>query len=226
MSYVITSGFIGKELAQQKFFKVWSDNLLSNPDVNPAKIFVICSRGDAPRNCPALIDLIRISGDLGHICRDASQKHQLEGWACDVMIGALLAYNNESDFIFIEQDCLPFGPFISRLNLECGDIGMIFGYNSFMPSAQSLFLVRHAFIPQFVSDYIQAKVANAKAGGEDIFANMEKRHGGGICKRVSFGFDRDRPPGGFEVMLKDSVWYLQQITVAELEKLRECGHIV
>jgi hypothetical protein len=226
MSYVITSGFIGKELAQEKFFSTWSDNLMRNADVNPSKIFVVCSRGDSPKSCPHFIQRIRVGGDLGHICRDASQKHQMEGWAVDVMIGALLAYNDESDFLFIEQDCLPFGPFVSKLQEECKDIGMIFGSNSWMPSAQSLFYVRHSFIPQFVSDYLLAKIANHKAGGEDVFANLEKRHGTGIIKRMSFGFDRDRPPGGIESMKAGDVWYIQQITVAELQKLRECGHIV
>jgi hypothetical protein len=42
---------------------------------------------------------------------------------------------------------------------------------------------------------------------------------------MSFGFDRDRPPGGFESMKPSDVWYVQQIQIAEIAKLRECGHI-
>lgn len=225
MSYVISSGYIGADLAHNQFFDIWVRNLCNNPDVNPSKIFVICSKDQSPKSCPDFVQLIKVSGNLGHICREASQRHQMEGWATDMMIGALLAYDDESDFLFIEQDCLPFGPFVTQLQKECGDVGIIFGSNSWMPSAQSLFYVRHSFIPQFVCDYLYHKIKDAKAGGEYIFSELEKKHGAGMCKRMSFGFDRDRPPGGFESMKKEDVWYIQQIQIAEVVKLKECGHI-
>ena len=223
MSYVIGSGYIGADKAHQDFFEIWWNNLGRNPDVNPSKTFVVCSKDQHPYYVPSWIQKLQLSGNLGHICRDSSQRHQIEGWPVDMMIGALLAYDDESDFLFIEQDCLPFGPFVTKLQEECGNEGMIFGSNSWMPSAQALFYVRHSFIPVLVREYLDHKLRDRKAGGESIFAEIEKKYK--ECKRMSFGFDRDRPPGGFESMKPSDVWYVQQIQIAEIAKLRECGHI-
>ena len=225
MSYIITSGFIGGDKGREDFFELWLNHLLLNPDVKPEKIFVICSRGEFPPMETTSVDFIRLSGDLGHICRDgeASQKHQLEGWACDVIIGALLAYDNECDFIFIEQDCLGFGKFITQMYSDLGDADMIIGWNSFMASAQSLFLVRHHFIPQFVHSYLAQKIADRKKGGEDAFAHMEKLFSGRI-RRLSFPFDRDKPKDGWKSVGRE-VFYAQQLSVAELDELREAGRI-
>jgi hypothetical protein len=225
MSYVIGSGYIGSSMAHNQFFDIWCRNIMKNPDLNPSKIVVCCSKDQAPTSCPHFVQLIRVSGNLGHICRDSSQRHQLEGWACDVMITALIAYNDESDFLFIEQDCLAFGPFASTLQKECGEEGMIFGSNSWMPSAQSLFYVRHAFIPDFVHKYLGKKIADRKIGGEDAFSQMQNEFGARV-KRMSFGFDRDRPPGGFSSMTNEPApWYVQQISLAEIKQLRDCGLI-
>ncbi len=225
MSYVIGSGYIGSSMAHNQFFKLWCENLFRNPDVNPSKIVVSCSKDQSPRSFPDFVQLIRVSGNLGHICRDGSQRHQIEGWAADVMITALIAYNDESDFLFIEQDCLAFGPFVSKLQQECGDEGMIFGSNSWMPSAQSLFYVRHAFIPEFVHSYLGKKIRDRKIGGEDAFSQIQSEFGSKI-NRMSFGFDRDRPPEGFDSMKQGEPWYIQQISLAEIQALRESGHIV
>lgn len=224
MSYVIASGYIGSDLRRNEFFNIWASNLFQNRDVNPSKTIVICSKDQEPYHRPDFIQFIKVSGNLGHICRDGSQRHQLEGWACDVMIGALVAYDDESDFLYVEQDCLPFGNFVSALQGECGEEGMIFGSNSWMPSAQSLFYVRHAFIPEFVHCYLGKKIRDRKIGGEQAFAEIQSEFGKKI-KRTSFGFDRDRPPEGFGSM-KGKVWYVQQIQPAEIDELRKHGFII
>ena len=224
MSYVIGSGYIGGDQGREEFYRIWVSNLERNPDVKPAHCFVICSRGESPVDERHWIRKLELNGDLGHICRDHSQRRQIEGWAADVMATAMLAYIDESDFLFIEQDCLPFGPFVSQMFRELGEEGMIFGSNSWMPSAQSLFLVRHAFIPDFVHAYLGKKIRDKKLGGEQAFKELEAEFPG-KCKRLSFGFDRDRPPEGFASM-RGKVWYVQQISQAEIGQLRETGFIL
>ena len=225
MSYVIGSGYIGGDKGREKFYDIWAENLYRNPDVDAAHTYVSCSRNQEPPRDDYWITKIKVNGNLGHICRDDSQRHQLEGWACDVMLTALIAYNDESDFLFIEQDCLAFGPFVSTLQKECGEEGMIFGSNSWMPSAQALFYVRHAFIPEFVHTYLGKKIKDRKIGGEDAFKQIETEYGSKI-KRMSFGFDRDRPKGWLEEVASGKPCYLQQISLAEITQLRNSGAIV
>jgi hypothetical protein len=221
--YVILSGYIGGDKGREDFYRIWVENLERNPDVKPERVFVICSRGQVPPIERDWINLIKLTGDLGHICRDDSQKHQLEGWAADVMIGALLAYDNESDLIYIESDCLPFGNFVSQMYKEVGDVGMIFGSNSWMPSAQSLFLVRMGFIPQFVHAYLGKKITDRKIGGEQAFNEMESDFTN-YTRRLSFGWDRDRSPDGFAPQ-KGKVCYFQQISPSEIIELKQLGFI-
>lgn len=228
MSYLCGSGYIGGDKARQDFYLMRNRLLDQNTDFNPTRMLVICSRAQRPPpHGHHWIQEILLQGNLGHICRDGQGnfRHHLEGWACDVITLALLAYNDESDFLFIEEDCLPFGRFVSQLQEECGNEGMIFGSNSWMPSAQSLFYVRHSFIPDFVHAYLGKKLRDRKMGGEQAFAELEREFSGKV-KRMSFGFDRDRPPGGFASMRPEDIWYVQQISLEELRQLRECGHIV
>jgi hypothetical protein len=222
--YIVGSGYIGGDAGRGLFSLIWASNLERNPDCNACQVIIICSRNEFPPLHQEWIKLIRLEGDLGHICRDNSHKHQIEGWPMAVMTGAMLAYNDESDFIFIEQDCLPFGNFVSRMYEEIGEAGLIMGSLSHQPCAQSLFLVRHWFIPQFVHSYLGKKINERKLQGEQVFTQMEQEMPGKI-KRFSFGFDRDRPPDGFESM-KGKTWYVQQVSVDEVARLKDCGFII
>lgn len=223
--YIVGSGFIGGNKPADDFYETRNSHLERNGDFKPEHMYVICARGESPPDERDWITKIKLKGDLGHICRDSSQKHQIEGWPMVVMTTAMIAYQNECDFIFIEQDCLPFGPFISKMYEEIREgVGLIMGNTAHQPCAQSLFLLRHWFIPEFVWLYLGMKLKDRKQQGEQAFVKMEGETSGKV-QRFSFGFDRDRPPEGFASM-KDKVWYLQQISVDELTKLKESGFIV
>lgn len=220
--YIAGSGYIGCP-GRDALAKVWLKNLDANPDFNPEKIIIICSRGDRPPIHCSITDFIVLKGDLGHIWDNVADRktYTLEGWPAAMLACAMIAYNNESDFIYIEQDCLPFGPFVTKMYEEIGEAGLISGNLSTQPFAQSLFLLKHCFIPEFVHFYLCRKIANRKEQGEQIFEMMEKEMTGRV-RRFSFGFDRDRPPGGFE-SVKDQVFYVQQTSLDEQAKLRELG---
>jgi hypothetical protein len=102
-------------------------------------------------------------------------------------------------------------------------VGCIMGSLSTQPCAQSLFLVRHWFIPELVHGYLGKKIKEKKLQGEQAFDQMDKEMNGKFQK-FSFGFDRDRPPEGLASM-KDKTFYIQQISFDEVNKLRELGFI-
>ena len=222
--YIAGSGYMGAPW-RDEFSKTWIKNLDSNPDFNPEKIVILCSGGARPPFHCSITDFIVVNGDLGHIwdVQQDKKTNMIEGWPASMMTAAMVAYNAECDFVYIEQDCLPFGPFISRMYEELGDGGLIVGNLSTQPCSQSLFLLKHCFIPDLIHFYLCKKIANRKEQGEHIFKMLEDEYKGRV-RRYSFGYDRDRPPEGFESM-RDKVWHIQQITLDEQKQLRELGFI-
>ena len=142
-----------------------------------------------------------------------------------MLAGAMLAYTDESDFIYVEEDCLAFGPWVDRLYEDMGEAVMAFGLKHqsppWMPCSQSLFIVRHSFIPTFVSTYLRmGRDGDVRTLGEQKFVIMEQQYGPTLIRRMSFGVDRERPiPWGAEV------FYFQQPTKAELEEAATLGLI-
>ena len=220
-NYIAVSGYIGGDSGRDEMAKIWLKNLDGNPDFSPQKIVVLCSRGERPPVHCGITDFIVCKGDLGHI-NAPSHRHQVEGWPIALMTGLLVAYNNESDAIFLEQDCLPFGPFVSQMYSEIRDgVGCIMGNLSTQPCAQSLMLIRHWFIPELVHGYLGKKIACKGLQGEQAFSEMD-RDMHGKFQRFSFGWDRDRNPKGYADDV-GKVCYYQQNSFAEIAQMKECG---
>jgi hypothetical protein len=165
-------------------------------------------------------DLLILKGNLGHIgdLLEGRKPHKFCGWSMGVMTLALLAYQNETDFIYKEQDCLAFGPWVERLYSECGDKKVCFGKNGLMTCAQSLFLVKHDFIPEFVRSYLGTG-PDAATMPETKFSNMAKVNQPNWTQ-FGFGVDRDRP-----IPWDDEVFYAQHLTRNELGELSKRGLI-
>jgi len=170
--------------------------------------------------CPTQV--IDFDGNLGHVHHliNDIKPHVFGGWSASIIALAMLAYNAELDFVYREQDVLAFGPYIDTMYSEIGHAGMIFGNYTGMPCAQSLFLVKHAAIPDFVKDYL------SMGGDRDIqnlpehkFANLE-RMDDRKYKRFSFGYDRSRP-----INFDDPVWYAQRFTPDEIRDLHIKGMV-
>jgi hypothetical protein len=83
-----------------------------------------------------------------------------------------------------------------------------------MNCAQALFLVRHHFLPAFVSTYLSLP-ADRNMLGEDKFVHVERCYPH-LSKRLSFGVDRMRP-----MPLGDEVWYAQQFSPQEIATLKQ-----
>jgi hypothetical protein len=153
---------------------------------------------------------------------EGRKPHKFNGWMGAVLALALIAYNDESDFIYIEQDCLCFGPWVNKIYEELGDHGVAFGRKHqtapWMPCSQSLFIVRHSYIPEFVRLILSTDAQNKEGElGEHKFERMAQEHPN-EWKMFSFGYDRERP-----FNMEDAVFYIQHVTPEELDKLKEKG---
>lgn len=149
--------------------------------------------------------------------------NEWSGWSASMVALALIAHCNNTDFVYTESDCLRFGKCIEQMYADCGDGSFIFGPRHdgppWMASSQSLFLVKHAFIPHFVSAYLALGGERTEINlGEQKFVRLEEKFGPKIVKRLSFGVDRCRPiPWGAPA------FYFQQPTAAELEEAKTRG---
>lgn len=192
-------------------------------DIKPCRTVVISEGGSEPFDCgDKSVDIVRLTGDLGHIGShlNGSKQYEFTGWSASMTALAMLAYVDEADFIYKEEDCFAFGPWVRQMYEDMGNGDMVFGprmtSKPWMPCAQSLFLVRHSFIPQFVSTYLSmGKDGDLSNLGETKFVNLESKFGTGKIKRLSFGVDRERP-----IPFDSRVFYVQQCTQDEINDLK------
>lgn len=211
------------------FFEEWINNLRQtsplSSDITISQVVCICNGGTWPillSSNQAKISFLQIDGNLGHVgdLMNGTKPYECCGWSAVLMALALLAYNDESDLIYKEQDCLAFGPWINQMYEDMGDGHMAFGRKMtsppWMECGQSLILIRHKFIPAFISAYINLGPDRLTLP-ETKFARFESMFPSQI-KRLSFGYDRERP-----LNMDDRVWYAQKFTEQELQQLKQKG---
>lgn len=233
MKYLIGSGFHSNAgdkgnpktagLTAVEFFPIWWDNTrrYSISAVDGAEDIIVLATGNGERpKSRRTAQWIDLAGDLGHVhdLNEHRKPYHWCGWSISLVTLALLAYNNECDFFFKEQDVLAFGPWVERMYAEIGSAGMIFGRARCMPAVQSLLLCKHEFIPEFVRLFMSTGSEQEKRNeGELKFARLERDNPGRFA-RFSFGYDRDRP-----INYDDLVFYGQHWSADELKELRKRG---
>jgi hypothetical protein len=197
------------------FAPYWLQSVLRQ---KPAHIFVVEHDRKFPISHPDLT--VIPAANLGHIHQLVKKQqpykdHHWCGWSAVALLGAMLAYNREEDFLFVEQDCLMFGNTAEAIyaQVERTKKKMLFGSCKIMGAAQSLFWVKHDFIPSFVSYYsgLWHEASEPRLRSEHKFAKMEKDYG--CVGRFPFGYDRDRP-----FAYNEPAWYAQQISWSELQE--------
>lgn len=172
-------------------------------------------------NQPNVQNII-MDGNLGHAgdLLNGTKKHQFPGGPAVLMALAALAYVDEADLVYVEQDCLMFGDVISRLYAEIGDGGIIFGRSKVMPCENCLFLLKHEFIPEFLAFYAGSPAEDTTDQiCEKKFWAWEKYWPSKIKYHTISG-GRDRP-----LPLEDKEWFAQKLTTEELAMLKERGLI-
>jgi len=214
MNYTIGTGFFESPHPLPGFAEIWMRQI-AKADPQPKGIIAIGVGGcSPPYRSP--IQSITLSGNLGHI---GGSRHHLGGWSAGAIALAMAAYNNGTDFIYVEQDCLCFGDWVRTIYQDAELLQVAFGRSIGMAAAQALFLVKHDYIPQFACDYMMLPRDSLEFLPESKFAKLAELKPD-KWGRFSFGYDRDRP---FDVNQK--TFYLQHITAQELDVLGEAGLI-
>lgn len=164
-------------------------------------------------------NLTEIRGEnLGHVgdLINGSKEGPICGWSASVIALAMIAYNFNADLFYKENDALGFGSWLLQAYTDLGDGDMVFGGKMetfpYMQSAQSLFIIRHKFILNFIRQYLSLP-PDKDMLPEEKFSKLE-----GDIKFLSFGCDRERP-----IPWDDPVYYVQQWTPVELEEAKQRG---
>lgn len=196
-------------------WSLWQENTLKC--VPPDRVLVVTGENSCPGPLAPGVQRVILPGNLGHWCHLISGERDsfLTGWSAHMLCGAMLAYAAELDFIFKEQDCLAFGPWVEALYSAAEGKQLVFGDFPDFVCAQSLFLVRHEFIPKFVTAWIQEGRENHQPNMPEHKMLRLSRISPGDYGTFSFGYDRRRP---FDT--SDPVFYLQHVTPDELEILK------
>lgn len=220
--YFIGSSYFDKRQHDRpEFFRIWCANT-AKIFPNPTRVVIVAEAGSVvPEPIPAGYDVVNLSGDLGHVTMLESgvKPHAYGGWTAHMISLAMLAYCDEADFIYKESDCLAFGPCLGQMYEDMGVGDIVFGHpqptSPGMPSSQSLFLVRHAFIPEFVRSYISYG-PDKSVYGETKMCKLMDEYGGRRVRMLSFGQDRCRP-----IEWHRKCFYVQQIYPEELTEMRQ-----
>jgi hypothetical protein len=221
MNYVIITGYHRKDRSTDDFALLWWDCVMSHASPKPKHIYVIeTDAGPMPVYSPHLshIQTYHNPGHIGQLI-SGEKPPGFCGWSAGLLAGMLVAYHAGADALYLEEDVLFWGPLVKRLYEEMGDGQMIFGpkmqSSPFMECGQSVVLIRHAFIPHFVSRYL----AFGNEGGvhdlpETRFARIRDSMPQAV-RAYSFHGDRERP-----IRWEQEVGAYQKFSE---EELREAG---
>jgi hypothetical protein len=227
MNYTIGSGYYNRPNAEwaETFFVHWQKNILRFAYPLPQRIFVVAVGDSCPALTDDIVEVIRLKGNLGHGhqligVEQPAKPHAYSGWSGAFLSTAMLAYCNETDFVWQEQDCLGFGDYIGEMYRAMGDRNWIVGgpmkASPFMPSHQSLVLIRHHMIPTIVRLFLDCGDERSK----DRLIEHKFAHIAGMVKwQTAFlppnFVDRMRP-----LPINALAWSAQQFTADELDLLK------
>ena len=232
---MIISGYYGDGAWQQWFHKLWwannfkylqsksnwmqsfwSPKFIKQPDV-----YIVSNSKTLPRE--RFGKWITLEGDLGHAddLLTGRKPFYLPEAVGMWMIGAWIAYSNECDLIYLEEDCLVFGRWVHQMYKDLGDKKAVFGSGALhCGSSTALFLIRHEYIPIWCLEYLnEGEESSDHRLPEHKWRRMADRRPEDYA-RLSFGYDTDRP---FDV--NQPVFYVQKCTRDELSTLGCAGLI-
>ena len=144
-----------------RFSKHWLSHIL-NQSIIPKKIFILDA--DSPEEIDSNVKnhyLVEISKQLknfGHgvVC---SKKNILCGWARSFLHGAMQAYLNDCDYVYVEQDLLIFGEkFLENIfvSLEKNEKNVCYlnGDETCQKLQQSLVVVKHCYLIKLITNLL------------------------------------------------------------------------
>jgi hypothetical protein len=234
MDYSIGTGFWAgtgwrgrDDKSKADFFNIWWNNNLKY--ANPKDVFIINPNSEiVPEEKKG--QWINLSFNAGHVHdldKNDNPNKKFGGWSLAFIQLAMLAYSNNTDLVFLEQDCITIGECIPRLYEEIKDKGMIFGRpgdSNGQSLEQSFFLIKHPFLLSFVQEYLNLNYNDAGPyfmRPEVKFLRILQTKFQNQWKCMDLGYGRARPKDWNE-----ETYYLQQLKPEELLKLKEMGKII
>lgn len=216
----------GREKAD--FYKIWEDNTFKYS--SPFDVFVIDPNSQEDL-LPEKLDRVKWIRFANQGCclhvhdgdnLNKSYKQKFGGWSLSIMQGMLLAYSNDSDFIYKEQDCLAFNGWVESMyqTLEKKGARMLVGRKQDAAGQaleQSLFIIKHDFILPFLNAYLSLQANDAGEGflrPEGKFEYLRRLLFEKEMQFLDFGFGRTRPEVDFDFSLP---YYVQQLTNEEVK---------
>jgi hypothetical protein len=203
---------------KDKFFDIWYKNTRKFTN---NKIYVINIDGNFEKEKYDNTEFINLEHNLGHIGDlIKTKKFHLSGWSLSILIGLLICYNNNCDFIYKEQDCLFFGDinnvYEQLENKQCKSLMSIL-HSDWVE--QSFFIVKHDFILTFVIEWLNIPSADYDLLTELKHHFLYEKYPNDI-KEFDFGYGRKRP-----FNIEDKNFFIQQINVDEMELLKKTNLI-
>lgn len=147
-----------------RFSKYWLSHILSQ-SILPKKIFILDA--DSPDEIDinvknhSLVEISKQLKNFGHgaICE---KYNILCGWARGFLHGAMQAYLNDCDYVYVEQDLLLFGKnFIENIFLllekNKKKICYLNGEETCQLLQQSLVIVKHCYLIKLITNLLNSK---------------------------------------------------------------------
>lgn len=216
--YLVATGYFNRfESGLDWFWPIWWRNTMQATPA-PERVLVIAMGGHKVEGAEGV--WVKLDGDTQNKVGAPYPANQVM-----LCAAAMVAWLDECDLIYKEQDLLAFGPWVERMYAEIGDRKMIYGkFSNGFPWAQnSLCLIKHEWLLDFVRWFLTTEPVRAdnihETSAEAKFYEfaIANPHVAGF---YSFGYDRERP---FDI--NANVWSVQKLTAKELLKLRASGLI-
>lgn len=202
---------------QYEFSKLWWLNLSQHtPSLNHKPVVLCVGGSQVPQVISDECRVLSLVGTAGHVSESGSKGYEVSGSTSNILALCWLAYSNETDLLYREQDTLCFGPWVEQMYADLGDGGVLCEWDAAMQKHDgSLMLIRHSFIPQFTRDWLAfrpEKIPDHLA--EHKLDKMVKR-APKQYRVASFGYDRARP-----FNTDDKVFFIQQPSQSDVDLLR------
>jgi hypothetical protein len=213
MAYVIGTGYYqqGNNYQANTFFQLWLNN--TKRYSTPVDIVVVNAAASPVE--AAGVTWLNMKHNYGHVSSMPANE-LFCGWWLGFMLGAWVAYHHKCDFIYKEQDCLAFGPWVEHLYnvLKHEKAGVVVGrFNHRYKIEQSLVLVQRQAIPKLISRYLAIPHTDRALRPELKFLRI-MTDDNKFMVYMAMGCGRNRP-----VPYNDRCFYAQKLTTKELAEL-------
>jgi len=205
----------------KNFSKYWLSHILKQ-SILPKKIFILDA--DSPQDIDinvknhSLVEISRQLKNFGHGVH-CSKKNILCGWARGFLHGAMQAYLNDCDYVYVEQDLLIFGKnFIENifklLEKNNKQICCIDGNETCQKLQQSLVFVKHSYLIKYITGLLKST---------DHTNSEELKHYNVIKNDIMWCPYK----GGRQRKNLDKHYYcFQHLTYKELEKIKNDNKLI